>query len=175
MDIKDKEFRKKLIVKYLEAETSIAEEKMLVGYYLENEVVDEDEQAIARMIRMDNVNTALLSDEGAEEYDRIVKETSPKIKRISVRWIAWASGIAAAIALFFMLNASPSSSLPNTTEIAQSIQQMMNLDTDGIVSISAVPVDECVWIKAELEDGTVKTFIMSKDKEEDTTSLLAIN
>ena len=51
---------------------------------------------------------------------------------------------------------------------------MMNLDTDGIVSISAVPVDECVWIKAKLEDGTVKTFILSKDKE-DTTSLLAVN
>ena len=175
MDIKDKEFRKKLIDKYLEAETSIAEEKMLTDYYLENETVDEDEQAIARMIRMDNVNAALLSDEGAEEYDRIVKETSPKIKRTSVRWIAWTSGIAAAIALFFMLNATPSSSLPDTTEIAQSIQQMMDLDTDGIVSISAVPVDECVWIKVELEDGTVKTFIMSKDKEEDTTSLLAIN
>lgn len=175
MDIRNKEIRKELIVRYLDAETSLSEEKLLVGYYLENEVVDEDEQAIARMIWMDNVNTALLSDEGADEYDRIVKETSPKIKWISVRWIAWISGIAAAIALFFMLNASPSSSLPDTTEIAQSIQQMMNLDTDGIVSISAVPVDECVWIKAELEDGTVKTFIMSKDKEEDTTSLLAIN
>ena len=175
MDIRNKEIRKELIVRYLDAETSLSEEKLLVGYYWENEVVDEDEQDIARMIRMDYVNTALLSDEGADEYDRIVKGTTPKIKRISVRWIAWASGIAAAIALFFMLNASPSSSLPNTTEIAQSIQQMMNLDTDGIVSISAVPVDECVWIKAELEDGTVKTFIMSKDKEGNTTSLLAIN
>ena len=174
MDIKDKEFRKKLIVKYLEAETSIAEEKMLTGYYLENKAVDEDELAIARMIRMDNVNTALLFDEGVDEYDRVVKETSSKIKRTSVRWIAWVSGIAATIALFFMLNATPSSSLPDTTEIAQSIQQMMNLDTDGIVSISAVPVDECVWIKAKLEDGTVKTFILSKDKE-DTTSLLAVN
>ena len=46
---------------------------------------------------------------------------------------------------------------------------------EEMVSISATPVDEYVWIKAELKDGSTKTFIMSKDKEMGETSLLAIN
>jgi hypothetical protein len=44
---------------------------------------------------------------------------------------------------------------------------------DEIASITATPVNDYVWVKAELKDGTTKTFIMSENKG--TTSLLAIN
>lgn len=67
------------------------------------------------------------------------------------------------------------SKVPNTLEITQSIQQIMNLEMNDVVSVTASPVDEYVWVKAELKDGSTKIFIMSKDKETDATSLLAIN
>ena len=167
IDVRNKEFRKTLIVKYLEAETSPMEEKMLVDHYLDNKDVDKDEQAFARMIRMENIHTHLLSDEGVEEYGRIVSET----KRTPLRWMTWVGGIAASIALLFVV--LPSSPKLTTNEIAQSIQQVMNLDMENMESITATPVDEYVWVKAELKDGTTKTFIMSKEKG--TTTLLAIN
>lgn len=174
MDIRNKEFRKKLTIKYLDAETSSAEERMLVDYYLDNKGVDEDEQTFAKMIRMETIHANLLSDEGVEEFDRIVSETKQESKRTPLLWMARVGGIAASIALFFML--SPiSSPKADTAEIAQCIQQVMNLDMEEMVSIIATPVDEYVWIKVELKDGATKTFIMSKDEEMGETSLLAIN
>ena len=173
INIGNKEIRQALVDKYLDAATSLAEEKMLVDYYLENKDVDEDEQAFAQMIRMENIHANLLSDEGVEEFDRIVNERKQETKRIPLRWMTWIGGIAASIALLFAV--IPSSQVPETSEIAQSIQQVMNLGMDDIVSITATPIDKCVWVKVELENGEKKTFIMEKDKEMGTTSLLAIN
>ena len=173
MDIRNKEFRKKLIIKYLDVETSSAEERMLVDYFLSHKDVDEDEQAFVKMIRMENIPTNLLSDKGVEEYDRIVSETKQESKRIPLRRMIWVGGIAASIALFFMLSPVFTSPKANTMEIAQCIQQVINLPMDEIASITATPVNDYVWVKAELKDGTTKTFIMSENKG--TTSLLAIN
>ena len=173
IDIRNKEIRKSLIAKYLDAETSLAEERMLVDYYLGNMDVDEDEQAFVKMIRMENIQTNLLSDKGVEEYDRIVSETKQESKRIPLRRMIWVGGIAASIALFFMLSPVFTSPKANTMEIAQCIQQVINLPMDEIASITATPVNDYVWVKAELKDGTTKTFIMSENKG--TTSLLAIN
>ena len=175
MDIRIKEIRKELITKYLNAETSPAEERILMDYYLDNKDVDEDEQAFARMIRMENIHTDFLSDEGVEEYDRIVNETKQVSKQIPLRWMTWVGGIAASVALIFMMSPFFTSSKADATEIAQCIQQVMSLDMEDMVAISATPVDECVWVKAELKDGSTKTFIMTKDKEMGETSLLAIN
>ena len=125
------------------------------------------------MIRMENIQTNLLSDKGVEEYDRIVSETKQESKRIPLRRMIWVGGIAASIALFFMLSPVFTSPKANTMEIAQTIQQVINLPMDEIASITATPVNDYVWVKAELKDGTTKTFIMSENKG--TTSLLAIN
>ena len=173
IDIRNKEIRKSLIAKYLDAETSFAEERMLVDYFLSHKDVDEDEQAFVKMIRMENIQTNLLSDKGVEEYDRIVSETNQDSKRIPLRRMIWVGGIAASIALFFMLSPVFTSPKANTMEIAQCIQQVINLPMDEIASITATPVNDYVWVKAELKDGTTKTFIMSENKG--TTSLLAIN
>ena len=173
IDIRNKEIRKSLIAKYLDAETSFAEERMLVDYYLGNMDVDEDEQAFAQMIRMENIQTNLPSDKCLEEYDRIVSETKQESKRIPLRRMIWVGGIAASIALFFMLSPVFTSPKANTMEIVQCIHQVINLPMDEIASITATPVNDYVWVKAELKDGTTKTFIMSENKG--TTSLLAIN
>ena len=173
IDINNKVFRKKLIAKYLDAETSLAEERMLVDYFLSHKDVDEDEQAFVKMIRMENIQTNLLSDKGVEEYDRIVSETKQESKRIPLRRMIWVGGIAASIALFFMLSPVFTSPKANTMEIVQCIQQVINLPMDEIASITATPVNDYVWVKAELKDGKTKTFIMSENKG--TTSLLAIN
>lgn len=173
IDIRNKANRKDLIVRYLEAELSLAEEKELVNYYVENKDVDEDEQAFATLIRMETLDASLLSDEGVKEFERIISEAKPNPRKFSLRWPAWVSGIAASVVLFFWL--TPSSPQMNTAEMVESIQQVMNLQLDEIVSITTTPIDECVWVKVELKGGTSKTFIMNKDEEKGTTTLLAIN
>jgi len=172
MDINNKEIRRKLIARYLGAETSSKEEKLLADYYALHGA-DEDEQAVARLIRMENIHTSLLSDEGEEEFERIMNNAKWK----NIRWMPWFDGlVAASVALLFILNViSHSQSSFTTVEIAQGIQEMMSLKTEEIVSITATPLDEYTWVEAELKDGSTKTFLMSKEKEMGTTSLLAIN
>ena len=177
INIKDKEARLQLITKYLEAETTIAEEAMLHTYYMENKA-DEDEQAIARMICMEHADADLLSAEGAEEFDRIVSQTKPKQSRPIIRRIAWISGAAAAIALLLVLNVQlPQEEVPSeaftTVEIAGYVQQLMNVE--DVETVTASPIKECVLVTATLADGTTKMYIMNKDSEEGSTSMLAIN
>lgn len=175
MDIHNKEIRRELINKYLNAETTPAEERLLLLFYLENKKVDKDEQAASQMMRMENIHASLLSDEGVKEFDRIVNKEKRQPKQTSFRWISWLGGVAASIALFFIIYTKPTSKDSETIEIAQCIQQMVNLDMDDMISITATPIDECVWVKTELKDGSTKTFIMNRDENNKTTTLLAIN
>ncbi|MBR5841818.1 MAG: hypothetical protein IKY64_04295 [Bacteroidaceae bacterium] len=176
INIKDKEIRLQLIAKYLEAETTVVEEAMLHAYYMENKA-DEDEQAIVRMICMEHADADLLSDEGAEEFDRIVSENQAKPRKATIRNL-WIGGWAAAVTLLLVLNIvtqrkeEPSAAF-NTIEIAGCIQQLMTVE--DVTSVTASPVKECVLVTAQLADGTTKMYIMNKDSEEGSTSMLAIN
>lgn len=177
MDIKDKDTRMALVARYLEAETTVAEEALLAAYYAANEA-EEDERAIAQMIRMEHANEALLSKEGVEEFDRIVSQTNPKQPKPHIRRMAWIGGAAAAIALLLVLNvALPRKAAPSeaftTVEIAGYVQQLMNVE--DVEMVTASPVKECVLVTATLADGTTKMYVMSKDAEEGSTSMLAIN
>ena len=178
INIKDKEIRLQLIAKYLEAETTVAEEAMLHAYYTEHKA-EEDEQAIARMICMEHADADLLSDEGAEEFDCIVSKTKTKPRKANVRHL-WIGGWAAVITLLLVLNVvtlreeepAPSAAF-NAVEIAGCVQQLMTVE--DVTSVTASPVKECVLVTAQLADGTTKMFIMNKDSEEGNTSMLAIN
>ena len=177
MDIQDKDTRMALVARYLEAETTVAEEALLAAYYAANEA-EEDERAIAQMIRMEHVNEELLSKEGAEEFDRIVSQTKSKQPKHHIRRMAWIGGVAAAIALLLVLNVTiPREAEPSpaftTVEIAGYVQQLMNVE--DIETVTASPVKECVLVTATLSDGSTKMFIMNKDPEEGSTSMLAIN
>ena len=177
MDIQDKDTRMALVARYLEAETTVAEEALLAAYYAANEA-EEDERAIAQMIRMEHAGAGLLSKEGAEEFDRIVSQAKSMQPKPYIRRMVWIGGVAAAIALLLVLNmtlpreAEPSPAF-TTLEIAGYVQQLMNVE--DIETVTASPIKECVLVTATLADGTTKMFIMNKDPEEGSTSMLAIN
>ena len=175
MDIKDKDTRMALVARYLEADTTLSEEALLAAYYAANEA-EEDERAIAQMIRIEHANEALLSKEGAEEFDRIVSQTKSKQSRPIIRRMAWISGAAAAIALLLVLNVQlPQEEVEafTTVEIAGYVQQLMNVE--DVETVTASPIKECILVTATLADGTTKMYIMNKDSEEGSTSMLAIN
>lgn len=174
IDIKDKDVRMVLVAKYLEAETTVAEETLLAAYYAANEP-EEEERDIALMIQMEHANETLLSEKSAEEFDRIVSQTKPKPY---FRRLGWVVGVAAAIVLPLVFNvalpreAAPSESI-TTVEIAGYVQQLINVE--DVETITASPVKDCVLVTATLTDGSTKMFIMNKDSEEGSTSMLAIN
>lgn len=174
-DIRNKKIREKLIEKYMNADTSPCEEKALAEYYFRNGAIDEDEKAIATVLRLEHRYAHLLMDDAVEEFDKMVATAKQKSKSRLLHCVAWASGLAASVAMFFMINTEPAHEAYNTDEMVQCIKQVMCLHFDEIVSVTATPVDECVWVKAELSNGKTKTFIMSSDKKSGAISLLAIN
>ncbi len=179
MDIMDKNTRLALVAKYLEAETTVHEETLLAAYYAANEA-DEDERAVAQMLRIERADAPWLTDEGAEEFDRLVAQAKAAPRKPAMHRTLWISGVAATIALLLVLNLhtmhKAEQQAPfDTIEIAEHIQQMMNLNMGDVTSISASPIQECVLLTATLADGTTKTFVMSRGTEEGSTSLLAID
>lgn len=170
IDITNKQERKELIIRYLEAETSLAEEMLLTNYFMSHKA-DEDEANIAQLIRIEASHASILSSKGVEEFDSIIQKS--KAKRPIVRLKYWISGVAAILVLFFSIKLFHSQeSSSDTIEIAHEIQQIMALNTTDIISVTATPMNGGVWITVELADGTTKTFIRTKDM--DKTSLLAI-
>ena len=173
IDIEKKEIRRELVSRYLVAETSIAEEKLLAEYYASHEV-DEDEKAFAQLIRIESVKPDVLSKEGVEEYDRIVGESANiGAKKVTLRIVSWLSAIAASLVLIYVL-VSPSKNESQTMEIAYTIQQIMNVRIDGMVSMTATPIGDYIWVTAEMEDGTTQVFIMNSEEKSDATTLLSI-
>lgn len=170
IDITNKQERKQLMIRYIEAETTPAEERLLADYFMSHRA-DDDEVEIARLICIESSHTDILSDKGVEEFDSIMRKskTKPRILRLSY----WIGGVAAVFALILSLNLfQRAESSSDTIEIAHEIQQLMALNMNDIMSITATPVDGGVWIKVELSDGTTKTFIRTEDMGQ--TTLLAV-
>ena len=49
------------------------------------------------------------------------------------------------------------------------------MNVEDVETVTASPIKECVLVTATLADGTTKMYIMNKDSEEGSTSMLAIN
>lgn len=179
INISDKQTRKELIDRYLDANTTAAEEKALLNYFLDNKDVDSDELAFAKLIRVEHADCHLLSHEDAEEYDRMVgkaignEQNKSFVKSFSWRWAASIGSIAACVALTFLLKTSPEE--PDAMDMVQSLQQIVDLNLGEGTTVTATPVGESVWVEAVFADGTKKIFIMSQDKAMNTTNLMAIN
>ena len=174
INISDKDVRKELVSRYLDAGTTPDEERVLVDHYLNNDNVDSDELPFARLIRMEHADNLLLSAKGAEEYDRMTGNAGPRTTRPSSRrWSSCIGGIAAGMALLLVLNFPRHES--DITDLTQSLQQLIELNTDGDATVTATPIGESVWVEVEYADGNKKTYIMNRDKAMDTVSFMAIN
>lgn len=95
---------------------------------------------------------AYLSDDSAAEFDRIVRKSESRGRRP----IVWGTMLAAAasLALILTLNLRDNKCGFNGIEIAEGIQQIMNLDTDNVRSVTATPEGNRVILTALMKDGS---------------------
>ena len=171
--IEDRKYRQQLIETYLDAETTVEQEIALAQWFATH-TPDADEAAAAALILADHPQAAILSGEGAREFDNAVSRArSVKTLRI---WLAAAS-VAAAVALFFILRPALRGAQPEFTpmEIAQNINTIMNLDSEEIEAILAEPKGAKVILTAKMKDGSSSTFVMSRDQEDGSTMITAQN
>lgn len=183
-DLADKNSRKALIERYLEAETTPAEEQRLRDWFARHQA-EADEREIALLVGLAAPCASCLPelDETEAEFDRLVaaggndNNNGNGRGRRRLRWRAGiAAAAAAAIALFFFLRPAGSKDQPiSPVAIAEGIRQIMMLSPDEIETVVATPSGSKAILTAYLKDGRTFSYILTYDTDDGTTSLLAYN
>lgn len=185
MNMNDNEIRQALTEKFLNAETSPGEEKMLMERLLSAEEKTEEELAVLRLMQIESLSDGKMEAESVYD-DAEAHENSKTFDRMTGRrtkrriLITVCGSVAAAIAAILMLHPSskqaPAQENPFTAiEIAQTLQDMMDLKMEEVESINATPVEEKILVKVQLTDGSSEMYLMTKDSDTGSITLLAFN
>lgn len=147
-DLADKNKRKALIERYLEAETTPAEEQRLRDWFARHQA-DADEREIALLVGLADPCASCLPelDETEAEFDRLVAAGGNGSKEEPISPVA----------------------------IAEGIRQIMMLSPDEIETVVATPSGSKAILTAYLKDGRTFSYILTYDTDDGTTSLLAYN
>lgn len=139
----NKELRKSLIGKYLNAETDVEQELILAEWFATHDAGPEEEQ-VARLILAEYPEAGY--DAAEREFDYIIAS-----RKRRMRAVRWASGfvacvaVAVGLALFFPHRRTCDF---NGLEIAQGIERIMFLDMENVESVTARPKGNNVIITA---------------------------
>lgn len=184
-DLSDKNIRRRLIERYLDAQTDPEEERILAEYFLEN-VPDDDEKAVALLLGISAADPA--SDEGAEEFDRIVS------RRRIVRLVPAAIAACAAVVVMVVLPLSwhrdsfPETDSPVATyvsstvakggmspaEIAGCLDQVLTLCGDAAASADARPSGNSALVTVNMKDGSSRKYFMTVGSDGGSASFVAL-
>ena len=183
MNIEDKEYRKALIERYLNADTTPDVERCLRAYYAEAPAVDDDEKAFARLMNISAPTAEVYSQTKADEYDRLFgsdESASFEARVAKRRGVIFKSlyafaACAAAVALFLIFKPKVPSTDFTPLEIAQSISALAELNSEDVESVAARPTGSGVIVTVVLKDGTRCGFRMARDGASGEIHLLAMN
>lgn len=81
---------------------------------------------------------------------------------------------AASLALILTLNLRDNKCGFNGIEIAEGIQQIMNLDTDNVRSVTATPEGSRVILTALMKDGSECSYVMRREDGASAVSITAM-
>ncbi len=188
MNIHDKGYRKALIERYLNADTTPAEERLLRVYYTAVKDVDDEEKAIARLLNISAPSSQAYSQTKADEYDRLFggkefteassedSESRQAKKRGVIFKSIYAFATCAAVAAMILI-LRPKAASPGFTslEIAQSISALAELNSGEVESVAAKPTGGGVIVTVVLKNGKCSEFRMARDGETGEIQLLAMN
>jgi len=183
MNIEDKEYRKALIERYLNADTIPEEERNMRAYYAEAPAVGDDEKAVARLMNISAPSAEAYSQTKADEYDRLFgsdESASFEARVAKRRGVIFKSlyafaACAAAVALFLIFKPKVPSTDFTPLEIAQSISALAELNSEDVESVTAKPTGSGVIVTVVLKDGTRCGFRMARDGASGEIHLLAMN
>ena len=171
--LNDTTARRALIDRYLEAETTPAEERRLREWFATHPA-DEDEAGTALLIGLATPCANCLPEEEREmEFDAIVSARAgrPKLRL----WQRWALGItaAAAVVTLVLLLLKPDETPMDPVVVAENIRQLMYIAPDQIESVTAKPKGSHAILTVHLKNGSTCFYLLTSDEEAGTTSLVA--
>ena len=167
--------RKELIQRYLEAETTFAQEQDLADSFVTSPPIDEEEQAVYRMIQaIAPIRTEDLPEAG-DEFDRIVRQARMRTIR---NWSLAVSGIAAILVAVVFLTRRPEDVEPepdDTMELLQKLQFISNLDPADADGYEFKRVGDGFIMTAYFQDGREASFILTPMEGGQSFYLVSLN
>lgn len=166
----NREYRKILIEKYLNAESSLEDERMLAEWFSTHEA-EADEASVSKLILAEYPECSY--NFAGKEFDAIVA-TAGRRSRIMKWTFSFAACATIVIGLGIFYTKEKTCDF-NGLEIAQGIEQIMSLDMENVESITARPKGNNVIITALMNDGSTCSYLMSKDAATSSVSITAMN
>lgn len=174
INLNDKQERLALIERYLEADTTVLEERMLAEYYATHQP-DADEEPISDLIKMTHPSASDMID--TADFDRITARRKP------VRMILkWSSVAAAAIILMLVsLHIGHKQLQPenqtaiSTMQILEGMEIISKIEVGEIESVKAEPHGSTVVITVKLTDGKERSYSMTCNSDASSLSFTALN
>lgn len=166
----NKDIRKSLIERYLNAETDETQERFLAGWFAAHEA-DPDEEPAARLLLAEYPEAGY--DMAGREFDSIVA-----MRKRRTRITGWACGVAACAAVVSGLGLAFSRHGTcgfNGLEMAQGIERIMSLDMEEVKCVTACPKGDKVILTAVMNDGSKCSYLMSRDEKTSAISITAKN
>ena len=167
--------RKELIQRYLEAETTFAQEQELADSFATAPPVDEEEQAVYRMIQaIAPIRTEDLPEAG-DEFDRFVRKARTRKIR---NWSLAVSGIAAILVAVLFLARRPEdveTEPEDTMELLQKLQFISNLDPADADGYEFKRVGDGFIMTAYFQDGREASFILTPMEGGQSFYLVSLN
>lgn len=149
INLNDKKERQEFIWRYLNAETTLEEERLLADFLSDTDIaLSAEEEDVLLMLQTPNlIGRSEISEEKADEFDRLMQRGSKKSKIVSLRWIV--SAVAAIICVVFFL---PIHHRDNTEEHSE-ITTSELLET--ITILSDVGGDDMTITASSCNDGFI--------------------
>lgn len=167
--------RKELIQRYLESESTSVQEKELADSFSISPPVDEEEQAVYRMLQaITPIRTEELPEAG-DEFDRIIRKARTRKIR---NWGLVVSGIAAILVAVVFLVRRPDEESPepeDTMELLQKLQFISNLDPADADDYEFKPVGDGFIMTAHFKDGREASFILTPIEGGQSFYLVSLN
>ena len=158
--------RRQLAEKYLNAETTVEEERMLRDFYshAEKPFATEDEDMRLLMDATDRLSGGfVLSEEKAGEFDRLMQRGSKKSKIVALRWIVSAAAIICAV---LFLPVRPTDNTKEQTEISTSeLLETINILSDvggDDMTITASSCNDGFIIKTSTSNEPPSSYILKR-------------
>lgn len=167
--------RKTLIERYLSADATPEEERLLAQSFASFPPEGEEEKAVAELLGIIGpVETEPLED-ASDQFDQMVRSARKRAIRI---WSLTFSGVAAVLLAVVFLHRKPESvetESPSTMELLQQLQLISNMDPAEAEDYEFRPVGDGFIMTARFKDGSEASYILTPMDGGNTFHLVSMN
>ena len=157
-NLNDEKIRQELVRRYLNAETTLEEERMLADFLCDTDIVlsAEEEDILLMLQTSDFIGRPEISEEKAKEFDRLMQRRDEKSKTIALRWIVFAAAAIICAFLFMPVRLTDNAEeQPGLTMVTPDGSDITSAEKTG--SISTPELLEAIKILSDIgtDDMTI--------------------